>query len=411
MLDARAVTNAVELVHALQDHLILDGDRTEGQAAIFKKAGGEVNKERVSGSACFKCGKPGHKAFECWAGKSNPSSSKPALSSGSGPSKIICYTCGEEGHKSPQCTKGVKVEKAVPKEVKARPLRRIWKSHPTDVQLSGKVNNQEVLVLLDSGASISVVPESMVISEQMTGSMVAVKPFGSKKPLLLPTAEVPFQIGSLDWVEHVAVAPWEEEAESEVLYSLNLKSQRGLELVLLANRIEQGEVLRVTTRAQAKENSQREEEEAKVVAVERPSVKPVHVEVSIEAQGTGEGKPAADRPVKGVPEPVVSSEMLGELRDKVGSLGREDEELVEELLADEMDSLAEGDEVKFDLRVESRKEVDLKIPPVRSGNPSRAELVEQTRTDPSLGDWRKLADSEEQGFKWQDGLLYQATTT
>ena len=52
----------------------------------------------------------------------------------------------------------------------------------------------------------------MVTSEQMTGSMVAVKPFGSKKPLLLPTAKVPFQIGSLDWVEHVAVAPWEEGA-------------------------------------------------------------------------------------------------------------------------------------------------------------------------------------------------------
>ena len=196
-----------------------------------------------------------------------------------------------------------------------------------------------------------------------------------------------------------------------MLYSLNLKSQRGLELVLLANRIEQGEVLRVTTRAQAKEDSQREEEEAKVVAVERPSVKPVHVEVSIEAQGTGEGKPAADRPVKGVPEPVASSETLGELRDKVGSLGREDEESVEELLADEMDSLTEEDKAKFDLRVESREEVDLKIPPVRSGNPSRAELVEQTKTDPSLEEWRKLADAEERGLKWQDGLLYQATTT
>ena len=67
--------------------------------------------------------------------------------------------------------------------------------------------------------------------------------------------------------EHVAVAPFEEGAESEVLYSLNLKSQRGLELVLLANRLEQAEVLRVTTRAQAKENSQREGKEAEVVAV------------------------------------------------------------------------------------------------------------------------------------------------
>ena len=117
LIDARAVTNAAELVDALQDHLILEGDRTDGQAAIFKNAGGEGNRERVAGSVCYKCGKPGHKAFECWTGKSSPSSSKPAGGSGSGLPKIICYTCGEEGHKSPQCTKGSKSEKGVPKEV------------------------------------------------------------------------------------------------------------------------------------------------------------------------------------------------------------------------------------------------------------------------------------------------------
>ena len=35
MLDARSVTNAAELVDALQDHLIIDAERTEGQAAIL----------------------------------------------------------------------------------------------------------------------------------------------------------------------------------------------------------------------------------------------------------------------------------------------------------------------------------------------------------------------------------------
>ena len=286
------------------------------------------------------------------------------------------------------------------------------------MQLSGKVNNQEALVLLDSGASISVVPESMVTPDQKTGSMVAVKPFGSKKPLLLPTAEVPIQIGALDWVEHVAVAPWEEGAENEVLYSLNLKSQRGLELVLLANKLEQKDVLRVTTRAQAKEDSQSERADAKVVAEEDPNVKPLleseragQIEVSIEAQGTEEGKPAADRPVRVVPEPVASASALEGLEERAGSLGRKEEELVEEILADELDSSVERDDVQFELRADGGKGVDLRIPPVKSGNSSRAELVEQTKMDPSLEEWRKLADSEEQGFKWQDGLLYQATTS
>ena len=369
--------------------------------------------------------------FECWAVKSNSGSFKPAAGSGSGPSKVTCYTCGEVGHKSSQCTKGVKIEKGVPKDVKPRPLRRIWKSHPTDVQLSEKVNGKEVPVLLDSGATISVLPESMVTPEQMTGSTVTVKPFGSRKPLLLPTATVPFHIGTLDWAEHVAVAPWEEDVESEVLYSLNLKSQRGLELVLLANKLEQREVLRVTTRAQAKENSQREKEEARKIAVEMPTITPVldqadrvepatirpvegkagHTEGSIEAQSTGDGRIAEDRPVDRVPEPVANSTTLGVLREKVGSLGRVEEESVEGSLADELEASVEGAEMKFILRGGNKESVELSILPVKSGNPSRTELVEQTKADPSLEGWRKLADSEEQGFKWCDGLLYQATTT
>ena len=77
-LDARVVENAADLINALQDHLVLEGNRTEGQAAIFKKGSGEGSKDRGVALTCFKCGKVGHKAFECWAGKGGPSSAKPA---------------------------------------------------------------------------------------------------------------------------------------------------------------------------------------------------------------------------------------------------------------------------------------------------------------------------------------------
>ena len=93
--------------------------------------------------------------------------------------------------------------------------------------------------------------------------------------MFLPTAELAFKIGSLEWVEVVAVAPWQEGVETEVLYSLNLQSQRGLELVLIANRVEQKEVLRVTTRAQSKKEVKEQEEEAVAVAEEVPSVNPL----------------------------------------------------------------------------------------------------------------------------------------
>ena len=235
-----------------------------------------------------------------------------------------------------------------------------------------------------------------------------VKPFGSKVPLLLPTADVPFEIGSLSWVEHVALAPVEDGCENEVLYGLDFMSTRGLELVLMAHRLKQVDVLRVTTRAEAKETSQREEEEASVVAVEQPKVKSVSEQRS-SGESSGEGKPVADRPAGG-PEPSESA-ISKERNDEV-ILDEMEEECVAGSLAEVVDTyVVEKDDVQFDLRMKDRGDVDLEIPPVMPGNASRAELVEETKTDSSLGAWRKLADAGEQGFSWQDGLLYQATTT
>ena len=102
MLDTRAVTNAAELVDTL---LILDGERTEGQAAIFRKVSSETSKERPSRFSCFNCGKSGHKAADCWSEKGGTSSARSPASVGSTFPKVTCYTCGEIGHKSPQCTK------------------------------------------------------------------------------------------------------------------------------------------------------------------------------------------------------------------------------------------------------------------------------------------------------------------
>ena len=101
ILDARAVMSVTELIDALQDYLMMEGDRTEGQAAVFKKQAhsSEGSGDRKgSSSNCFKCGKVGHKAFECWQGKGSSNSfgsSKPVASASSAPTKIICYTCGE----------------------------------------------------------------------------------------------------------------------------------------------------------------------------------------------------------------------------------------------------------------------------------------------------------------------------
>ena len=312
---------------------------------------------------------------------------------------IVCYTCGEEGHKSPQCTK-VKKEKVNSKEAQPRPVKQLWHMEPTDSVLEGKVNGEGASVLLDSGATISVVPEDMVGPELMTGEYVSVRTF---LPMRLPTAKVAFEINDLSWVELVAVAPVEEGKEREVLYSLNFKTERGLALVLMVIKLERARVLRVTTRSEAKEASQKEEAEAQVVSVEQPVAKPIEADMRSSEESTGDGKPVADRPAGG-PEPGASEEAIGK-RSVDEILVEVEEEADAEILVDEESS------ERFELKVKGRGQDDLVIPPVRLGSESRSELVRETKTDPSLSKWRELADRGEQGFCWLDDLMYQATTT
>ena len=450
-LEARVVGSAAELINALQDHLVLEGDRSEGQAAIFKRGAVEGSKDRSVTITWFKCGKVGHKAFDCWTGKGGAGVPKAAAASGGVAHVIICYTCGEEGHKSPHCPKGVKGEKAEPKDVKTKPVMRIWRSQPKCVQLEGVVNGHETLVLLDSGAAISVVPESLVSVGQLTGNEVAVKPFGVREPMLLPTADVSFEIDKLKWVESVAVAPRQEGVECKVLLSLDLQSKRGLELVLVANKVSPREVLRVMTRAQSTEDKKREEEEAMLAEKEVPRAKPcpedVNSEIEVEVEmievcaragsldrkeeefgdeslGIEEEEFAfpedANREVDGNSE--VEAELIevcarvGDLDRKEeefggGVLGIEEEEFEKEYLGIEEETSEDGDEGRFKLMDELRGEVEFEVPPVKAGNHSRVALVKETMSDPSLEKWRNYAEKGEQGFEWREGLLYQRVTT
>ena len=63
------------------------------------------------------------------------------------------------------------------------------------------------------------------------------------------------------------------------------------------------------------------------------------------------------------------------------------------------------------MREGPRLEVDLVIQPVKSGQGGRERLVEETKADSSLAAWRQLADNGEQGFCWEEDLMYQAITT
>ena len=426
MLDGRVVTSSAELIGALQDHLVSEGEKGEGQVAVFRKqhhgpehsASGSNSERRPVGN-CFKCGKPGHRMADCWQ-KTGSGGGEATRPSAGGPAKpIVCFNCGVEGHRSPQCPKK-KQEKPSPKEGQARPVRKLWHRRRDDTVIEGVVNGQEVPIVLDSGATISVVPEVMVGEELMTGEIVSVMAFQSKEPVNLPTAKVQFKVEHLEWEEEVALAPTVEGQGAEVLCRFDVRSDRGFQLVSLVR--ERDKVLRVVTRAEAQKEAKEDKANEEVVAREKPKVKKVVpvkdpvVPAGSEAVGTDKGGLVADRPARPPESRTTAAEEHSsdsEVVEEECSLAEDEADNLALLAEDEEDEFGEGmvQEELFCLKPKGRADNDLVIPPVTKGSSHRTELVEDVKVDSSLEKWRGLADKREEGFCWLDGLLYKAVTT
>ena len=369
-MDARSSENAAELTSVLQDYLALGGD---GKSATFKKcssashdSGSQVVKDVVSSRpwkpTCWKCGKVGHKAADCWGGGSAVPRSDGAPVAG-GSHKIVCHTCGVEGHKSPQCPRRGKIVNEHSADAKPKSVRQIREKGKRSMQsrVVGTVGGQESLILLDSGTDISVVPATLVREEQLAEEQVLIKAYGDSPAVWLPMAEVDFALGNIQWSELVAVEPEGEEASKEVLLSLDLKSPRGIEIVLWANRDtaqspEKGEavkVARVTTRSQASEQKEEDKKEEELVIECTPEVVPVVVEPIVP-----NGRAESDEPGTMEVQAVLPKSL--EIEEGWPELG---------------DLAVKEEDVSFDWMVDGSCEDNIIVPPVKAGTLARAALV------------------------------------
>ena len=391
-MDARPSESAAELIAVLQDYLAIGGDgktatfrkhERHGAGSEFERSGKEVARDRPYKVSCYQCGKIGHKAADCWgSGSAVPKSGEAPVAGNT--HKIVCHTCGVEGHKSPQYPRRGKGSGSSA-EVKPKPVKRVCEKQSIGVKMEGTVNGHKTLVLLDSGADISVVPADLITDSQLVREQVLVKAFGDAPAMSLPMADVRFTLGDIDWSERVAVSPVSEGVRGEVLLSLDLKSERGLQIVLLANGVAQVDVARVTTRAQAKADKEEEKKEEEFVSDCTPSVKPLVPsgrEVCYEP-GAREGQ-------------VVVQEGLSDVMEEA-----------EENLVVLVDPSEDEEEDEYSLVEYQESEDSIVVPPVTSGSTDKAALAAETLTDPTLEGWRKGAEKGGEGLDWEDGLLYR----
>ena len=374
LLDSRIIANQTDLILALQDHLVIEGEKGEGQVAVFGEQhhGPEHGSgERRPVGCCYRCGKPGHKVADCWQKNESGSGESAKPSAGGSAKPIICFYCGVEGHRSPQCPKKGQ-EEPKPKEGQGQPklvpVRRVKVVSPRENKkeeaiLDGIVNGRETAILLDSGTAISVVPAEWVEKELETGEEVPIVAFGSEGPVYLPVARVQFKVRHLEWEEEVALNPTVEGQETDVLCRLDLTSVRGANLI---------SILQEREKEQGAEAQKQEEEEKDKAAVATPA--------GSEAVGTDDGVMAADRPVR-IPESGPPAEEVEHNSDFELEEDLEAEDSLTEEEATDLSLLADEKEVEkkelSSLKPKGREDNDLVVPSVEKDSSHRAELVEE----------------------------------
>ncbi len=362
---------------------------------------------------CFKCGKPGHRFFECRARVSIQSQRE----NNSSPRVVTCFLCGVQGHKSPDCpnkmasgeTARVNVKQSMPdKKVNFICAGREGNS------VQGFVNDCEAHIELDTGADISVVPDNFVCSENMNGGSVTLRVLTGDR-YCAPTANVVITIGSNSFEEVVAVVP-KTMLRDRIILSVALDTSKFPFMQVIKQVPTQADkqqeeatgplhqVLQVETRSKAMAHDKNEEDQ---IQSEYQGVKPNPMDI-------GELRDVVREVVQDEECDVGQmGEVYGEsLADEVDCLGEVEEEGVttkDEEVRKVVDSgmLESNDEIRVNIgeAEENRDAPELGVPDLYE-SADKNKLCEEILQDQTLATCRALADKGERGYFWRDNLLF-----
>ncbi len=158
---------------------------SEGRSRLWQSES-HVNKDIT----CFSCGEKGHRSTDCkksrWSGSVN---------GGSGARPTTCFNCGEQGHRSVDCT-NKRVGGPVKKEGTGGKVAKLVVEGEKDNVAWGIVNGTKSKVLIDTGASVGVVPRSLLKENYRDCGAIHVADVHGNKKVHRSTV-VTFELGGL----------------------------------------------------------------------------------------------------------------------------------------------------------------------------------------------------------------------
>ena len=428
-VNQREITTNTQLVNRVAEWKA----ETRDEIGEFLKQGPRKTNQGMGGGpprrvgSCYLCGKSGHFARECrkTVKSSTSTSSTGATASSLEEStkvkvearQVKCYGCGEPGHKKPDCPK--KKKASVVKLGTSRILRRN--------ELLATVGGISMPVTLDTGAEVSVLPIEAECVKRYTGETVTLGGvFENATSRQAPLAEAELCVGG-EIVTTVAAMVEGQYINWEGALAFNTDDNSELELFGRLNKLRmskyqgdrryspvvvtdsgdiQGAVMWADIPAEAFQQENVSESEVaqrgarlrvrKSEAEQSETscmIPAVHADPQSEESAT-----QTDNIVGGVTQQIPQSVEDRAEETRVGSMA-------ENLVVDGDSYVVEEEEGVPEDGADSSEEGPSEESLGEIVNESRDELVKALHEDHSLDSLRKLADREENGYKWEDQLL------